>query len=777
MVLTLEHGAYILIALLAVITRLWDLPNRALHHDETLHAVYSWYIYTGSGYIHDPLLHGPFLYYLGAVIYFLFGDNDFTARLGPALFSIVITLLPFLARRELGRTAALVASVYLLISPAFLYVGRFLRHDVYSVCFEMLVFIAILRYASTRKAGWLYAGVAAFTLMYTNQETSYLFLLIMGTPLVLLLLWRVFKPGIVVAGALGLALVLLVFILPGTAVVDGSHTATRDPATGQMQVDTAGPLFGWGPLETEDNVYALRIRNRPDNQNGSLLNSIGTYMADLGLFFRHPAILLSVGLLLGSVALLIWLIGLRRNSEGITAWQQALERGDTVVSVYASLLEGRRWLAALVIFFVIYALFFTAFFTNIIGVISGTTGSLLYWLAQHNVERGGQPGYYYLLILIIYEPLMLFWAGVGVLLTAYRVIQPWRTPVPADAATDQPGARSPAAYLLPLLLVWWTISALGIYSWAGEKMPWLTVHVALPMVLLGAWAFQQVVRRGFSQVRDSSSSLPLAIFGGAFILIAGVGYIRMSIYAHAADRMAMLGVLIPAVVLLLIVLLGIVAGLMQGWRWSLGALAVWMAVVGGAYTVRNAYRVTYVLADVPREMLIYTQTSPDVMYVVRRLEEISRLRTSGLDMPIIYDNETVWLWYLRNFTNATNNHGTLSGPPDENVQAVLMLYENVARSPEIRDYLSEFRVQRYPLRWWFPEGEMYQKGPDWRTIDLEYASLLTRAMRAPFDDETLVQLWDFFMYRDIKTPLGSTDFILAVRPAIADQVAPGIGSD
>jgi hypothetical protein len=111
------------------------------------------------------------------------------------------------------------------------------------------------------------------------------------------------------------------------------------------------------------------------------------------------------------------------------------------------------------------------------------------------------------------------------------------------------------------------------------------------------------------------------------------------------------------------------------------------------------------------------------------------------------------------------------------VQAVLMLSENVGRNPDTLEHLAGFRIQRYPLRWWFPEGAMYQKGSDWHTIDLDSASLLTRAMRAPFDDETLRRLWQFLLHRDLAAPLGSTDFILAVRPEIADQIGPGIGAE
>ena len=483
--LVTEQLAYLSLGLLALIAHLWGLGDRSLHHDETLHAAYSWFLYSGRGYMHDPLLHGPLLYHIGALFFWLFGDNDFTARLGAALAGTALTLTPYLIRRELGRLAAFLAAVYLLISPVFLYYGRFIRHDIYSVLCEMLVFAAIVRYASTRRPAWLYAGTLAYALMFVNQETSYLFLLIMGTPLALIFLWRIFRPGVAILAILAVVVAALIFILPGKAEVDGSHNATRDPQTEQMSF-TPGPLFGWQPLETDDNAYALRIRNRADDDSGrSVVENLGRYLQDLGRFFVHPGVTLAIGLSLATLIGLWWAIWERKDGHG--PWKIARERGDEIADVCASLATGRRWLVALAIFGAVYAIFFTAFFTNLLGLITGTSGSLLYWLAQHNVKRGGQPGYYYLVQLIVYEPLLLLWGAVGFVFLAYDVIRRYR-----ETGDEYTG-------ILPFtlcigLIAWWSVGALALYSWAGEKMPWLTTHISLPLVLLSAWAFQRCIQ-------------------------------------------------------------------------------------------------------------------------------------------------------------------------------------------------------------------------------------------------------------------------------------------
>ena len=52
-------------------------------------------------------------------------------------------------------------------------------------------------------------------------------------------------------------------------------------------------------------------------------------------------------------------------------------------------------------------------------------------------------------------------------------------------------AVQPAPYFA--LLGFWAVSSLLAYSIAGEKMPWLTVHIALPAILCAAWTLGRTV--------------------------------------------------------------------------------------------------------------------------------------------------------------------------------------------------------------------------------------------------------------------------------------------
>ena len=794
--LTLEQAAYFALFALALTAHLWGLDVRAYHHDETHHAYFSWRLYQGLGYVHDPLLHGPFLYFANAFVYFLFGDDNFTARLSVALFGSSLVLMPYLIRRELGRGAALVAALYLAVSPVFLYVGRFIRHDPFAVAFELIAFIGIVRYVSTRKAAWLYAVAAALGLMCVTMESFFLYVAIMLPLVIGLFLWRIWKPGLLIAAATGLAVVALVFVLPGEPERSGGNVVRLAgnyncptpsnplPPDNPMKF-TPGPLFGLPPLATADNNYGLCVRNQPDN-------SFVAYFSKLGQFFGHPAILLAILALLTGVAATAVLIWRVKGRDSLTPWQRARSLGDPAVEAFASLTVGRRVWIAFGIFFAIYALFFSAFLTNPVGILSGLFGSGLYWLAQHDVQRGGQPAYYYTMLLMVYEPLALFWSTLGVVLVAAMAFFAWRRR--SRQAANLVQSLTPDWRLaLPAMLVWWAITTEFVYSWAGEKMPWLTMHVALPLVLLGAWAFAKTLGWAFTAVRPSEADGDSATFErvsrasgrnrSLLVYLCVIGTLALFTFMLLAialgsngANLALSAAFIPLAFVLLLLAATFCYSLLRGLRESVGALALAVALIGGAYTLRSAYQLNYISGDTPQEMMIFVQTTPDVAQVMNRLEQASYRRTGGLAMPIWYDNETIWGWYTRRFTSKVQQQPALTESPGPDVQAVLMLQENIDTYPQNRDRLNGFVIQRLPLRWWFPEDQ-YRLSKDWLSAPVtENSPLLMRVLRTPFDSKTSSQFWQYILYRKPPGTLGSTDFILAVRPELANEIGLGTGA-
>ncbi len=142
-------------------------------------------------------------------------------------------------------------------------------------------------------------------------------------------------------------------------------------------------------------------------------------------------------------------------------------------------------------------------FTNGAGFFTGLIGSLAYWIEQHGVERGSQPLYYYILIQIpVYE----FLPALAVLF-AFLVGRAWLKQ--AQGKTDSVSVNLPNTYAL---LGWWSVGNLAAFSIAGERMPWLTMRIALPFVLFGGWAIGALIERiDWARLRHSRPLLTLAL--------------------------------------------------------------------------------------------------------------------------------------------------------------------------------------------------------------------------------------------------------------------------
>ena len=125
------------------------------------------------------------------------------------------------------------------------------------------------------------------------------------------------------------------------------------------------------------------------------------------------------------------------------------------------------WIWGVVAALFVYTLTFTTFFTHPKGVYGLWTG-LDYWLGQHEVGRGGEPEYFYVVVLFAEEWPMLLLGAIG-----------------AVAAFRRPT-------LLRLFLVWAFVVSLAVYSWAGEKFSWLVLHPLLPLILLAGIGVQSV---------------------------------------------------------------------------------------------------------------------------------------------------------------------------------------------------------------------------------------------------------------------------------------------
>lgn len=177
----------ITLIVIAVATRFFTLDSRPMDHDESIHAYLSYVLLKNHAYSYDPAYHGPFLYFSTAGIFGLFGDSKFTARLVPALFSI-IAIYVALRFERFFKTSYLFALI-LLISPSILYYSRYARNDLIVLSSFIIAFYSYFSYRSSGKPVYIYLATVFSTVMICSKENGYIYL---GTLLSFIILYRLY---------------------------------------------------------------------------------------------------------------------------------------------------------------------------------------------------------------------------------------------------------------------------------------------------------------------------------------------------------------------------------------------------------------------------------------------------------------------------------------------------------------------------------------------------------------------------------------------------------
>jgi len=693
---------YVTFFVIAIVTRFYDLGVRVMSHDESLHTLYSWNLYAGKGYQHDPLMHGPSLFHITALMYFLFGDNDFTARIGPALFGVAMVILPYWFRPWLGRLGALAASFMILISPGLLYYSRYIRHDTFLDFFTLLMFLAFFQYMRTRANRWLYIGAAAVSLMLSTMEAAYIHGFIGFTFILLVFMWENLSPAnrrLVTYGLLG---AIVVGIAVDAYLISQAEALT--PAEGE------GGLKPWDIID----------------------------------------VILLILQMLGAAALVQ--LGVDRTNRPVT---------ETLLSLRPRLVElGKAILLALII----WVLLHTTLFSNIGGLYTGSIGAVTYWLGQHDVQRGGQPWYYYLFLVPMYEFLPFF---VGIIGGLVYLLRRQALPAYADAElspdldiASSPPASSPQSWpsdggLFAIFTIYWTILAFAIYSWAGEKMPWLSVHMTVPLIFLAAHVIQTALGKfDWSEARPKGG----LILAGALLLIIPAVVAIFTAEPFQSQSLQSINDTLQFIAGA-VILVGL-AGVIWHYGRQMGrALAARMALLTALFiltllTIRFAWLFSFVNYDYVNEVLVYAHGGPDVKLALNQIDEISRRTVGDKMIKIAYDNDSTWPleWYLREYPNRVYY---AENPTREALDAPIVIVGS-ANEAKVKPFLGDKYTRfSYRLVWWPIEDyknqtptrlwQTYISGPppeDPLTDTAEAQQARRETVRQNWKN-----LWNIFFYR------------------------------
>ncbi|GHO89097.1 hypothetical protein KSZ_71030 [Dictyobacter formicarum] len=709
---------FVLVIVLGAVLRFWQLGIKPLHHDESLHAYYSLQLLHNlenwrgcfdlkiACYRYDPLLHGPFQFHIIAFVYQCcqwlgvsdHGVNTTTVRIAAATLGSVIVGLPYFMRYYLGgRRVAWLACFLLAISPSMVYYSRFAREDIYMACFTLLLVAAAGRYIRSRQRSWLVVGTAAFVLSYATKEATFISIAVFGSFLFGLLVWEI-----------------------GCKIPVRSRFQ-RDSILGHYAPKTAGSLsvavlllccvplakwfFGW---MKDTSIYI----NANTVTSDAIIKNIK----------NQTVILLPwLGLLIGIYVLLRWRRDLRQKKplparRGLAARIDPLKQPTLNALVT---MPWQHWFGALVVGALIFVLLFSVVFTNLSnGIGDGIWQGLYYWLQQQQIARGNQPWYYYLLLIPLYEQIGLVFCLAGIV----RCL------------------RHPNRFRL--FLLYWCVGVTGLYSWAGEKMPWMTIHMTMPMLLLAAIGLEPLFNRLSALVKNGQN-------------LTQKGRNRV-------QSKRVIGSSIGTI---------------------LGALAAMFLLI---LTVQNMLQVTFMhYADAPHEMMIYVQTTTDVSTVMDKIDQLDKKLYHGqhkLNIGVMTDADWPFYWYLRDYPNVC--YGFPTGCTDANPEAIIAGGDNISKSQaqysasDTSGHPTAYLFHHYRLRSWWDEGykprpciptETYscQGQPRWGGVGpLLWLSYGDTPPDGAFFNPPLAfkNIWDWWWTRKpIGSTAGSTDMGFFIR--------------
>jgi uncharacterized protein (TIGR03663 family) len=744
--INLEKLIFASILILAIFTRLYMLEPRVMSHDETSHTYFSWLFYKGNGYAHDPVTHGPLQFHLVALSYFLFGDSDTTARIPAAIFSIATVAFMWAYRRYLGRIGALIAALFFTISPFMLYYGRYVRNEAFVALFGVVMIWSMLRYIDTAKNTYLYVFTAVTVLHFCTKETAFIYSAQALLFLAGYLIYRFVKRnwdreelrspfllsllGTIVLFVIGLLLKVL---------------TAKDAVTQQAIHPTFASIPTYIPI-----IFIVL---------GLIAAITAAYFAITGIGLKQirEERAFDLLMLLGTLVLpqlsafginiFGWKIPINASEVRALTFEDLVRMAVVVIPVIViSVVLGiwwnkRKWLINAGIWYTIYIVFYTSMFTNVeAGFFTGLVGSLGYWLAQQAVNRGDQPFYYYALIQIpIYEYLPAMGSILGIILALMgRKKVPDATfalenhgleeesPIAASSDDDfeansqvensieeQPGGFSGLTEKAPVvsLLIFWAITSLLAYSIAGEKMPWLTVHITLPMILLSGWAIGYVIDTtdwaAFITKRGWIALGMLFVFVPALLSVFRLALGNTPPFA--GKSLEQLGATSGFILALLVTLASATGLYFLTKDWSARLLRHSLVLVFlGLFTVltaRIAFTASFINYDNAKEYLVYAHCAPGDKIALQQLTDISRRLTGGLDLTIAYDDKTTYpfWWYLRNFSNQ-RYYGSTPTRDLRDVDIILVGQDNFGKiEPVVGQAYDEFQY----IRIWWPNMDYF----------------------------------------------------------------------
>ncbi|MBM4054295.1 MAG: TIGR03663 family protein [Planctomycetes bacterium] len=164
--------AFFVPILIASLFRFWDIDLRPLHSDEGVNSFFLRNLFERNHYRYDPAnYHGPFLYYIGLLPFYVLGLTDFSFRLMPVLFGIMVVAILYPLRKRIGKMGLLTAGLLIAISPSNSFFSRDTIHETYLIFFTLATVVSFFLYSETRKSRYIYFAASSIAFIITIKET------------------------------------------------------------------------------------------------------------------------------------------------------------------------------------------------------------------------------------------------------------------------------------------------------------------------------------------------------------------------------------------------------------------------------------------------------------------------------------------------------------------------------------------------------------------------------------------------------------------------------
>ncbi len=186
----------------AVALRLPQPARRPMHGDEAVHADKFADLLEGEGYEYNPHeYHGPTLNYFTLIPAWLSSVKtyarmtEFTVRVVPMFFGVLLVVLSVLFFDGLGRWACAIAAALTAISPAMVFYSRYYIQEMLLVCFSFGAIGFGYRYAQRKRIVWAAMMGVSLGLMHATKETCIIALGAMGAALCIVAFMRQREDG------------------------------------------------------------------------------------------------------------------------------------------------------------------------------------------------------------------------------------------------------------------------------------------------------------------------------------------------------------------------------------------------------------------------------------------------------------------------------------------------------------------------------------------------------------------------------------------------------